>query len=173
MPVVRCSSAAGWSRRIFAGYSGKMTTTPHAFQIRPARIDDVGAMFHVRTAVKENAMTAAELAGIGVTPESISQAVGGTPCSWVATVHGEVVGFAMVDLDSACLFALFVLPEHEGRGIGTGLTQACEQALFQQHECAWLETARTSRAAGLYRHLGWGDETDLGGGDIRLEKRRS
>lgn len=117
-------------------------------------------------------MTAEELAALGVTPEAISQAVGSSPCAWVATVHGEVVGFAMVDLDSACLFALFVLPRHEGRGLGTALARACEHALFQQHALAWLETARDSRAARLYRHLGWGDEADIGGGDIRLQKRR-
>lgn len=117
-------------------------------------------------------MTAEELAALGVTPDAIAQAVGSAPCSWVATVHEEIVGFAMVDLDSACLFALFVLPEHEGHGIGTGLAHACEQALFGRHECAWLETAKASRAASLYRHLGWGDETDMGDVDIRLEKRR-
>lgn len=117
-------------------------------------------------------MTTEELSAIGVTPESIALAVSSSPCSWVATADEEVVGFAIVDLDSACLFALFVLPQHEGRGIGTGLTHACEQALFERHTSAWLETAKGSRAARLYRSLGWGGEVEMGGGDIRLEKRR-
>lgn len=141
--------------------------------IRPACVADVGAMFKVRTSVEENAMTPAELSAIGVTPQTIACAVASAPCAWVATVGEEVVGFAMVDLDSACLFALFVLPEHEGRGWGTRLTQMCERALFERHPKAWLETASTSRAAKLYRHLGWGNEVDIGGGDIRLEKRRA
>ncbi|MPS87243.1 MAG: GNAT family N-acetyltransferase [Comamonas sp.] len=131
------------------------------------------AMFRVRAAVGEDTMTAEELSAIGVTPDSISQAVLGAPCSWVAAVNDEVVGFAMVDLDSACLFALFVLPEHEGCGIGTALTHACEQALFQQHASAWLEIAKESRAARPYRYLGWGDEVDIGSGDIRLKKQRA
>lgn len=117
-------------------------------------------------------MTTYELSEIGVTPESIALAINNGPCSWVATDGEDVIGFAMVDLDSACLFALFVLPQHEGRGIGTRLTQACEQALFERHSSAWLETAEGSRAAHLYRHLGWGNEVDIGGGDIRLEKQR-
>lgn len=150
-----------------------MTTHLPAFQIRPAAVHDVAAMFNVRTAVKENAMTVQELAAIGVTPQTIAQAVGSGPCAWVASVDGEVVGFAMVDLDSACLFALFVLPEHEGRGMGTALARACEQALFARHACAWLETAGASRAAGLYRHLGWGDEVDLGDGDVRMTRQRA
>jgi ribosomal protein S18 acetylase RimI-like enzyme len=78
----------------------------------------------------------------------------------------------MVDLDNGCLFAAFVLPEHEGRGIGTSLIQACEVALFERHSLAWLETARTSRAASLYRHLGWGNEVEIDSADIRLEKQR-
>ncbi|QMV75641.1 GNAT family N-acetyltransferase [Comamonas piscis] len=118
-------------------------------------------------------MTSAELAAVGVTPESIAEAIRSTPCAWVATVDDEVAGFAMVDLDSACLFALFVRSDHEGRGLGSALCQACEQALFAQHEAAWLETAKSSRAARLYRHLGWGKESNIGDGDIRLSKRRA
>ena len=145
------------------------TCTP---EIRGASVADVGAMFKVRASVGENTMTAAELSAIGVTPEAIAQAISGAPCAWVATVDKEVIGFAMVDFDDACLFALFVLPEYEGRGIGTRLTQICELALFQQHTKAWLETANASRAAQFYRHLGWGSEVDAGDGDIRMEKNR-
>lgn len=141
-------------------------------EIRAASVEDVGAMFKVRTSVGENSMTSAELSAMGVTPEAIAHAVGNAPCAWVATVDEEVVGFAMVDLGSACLFALFVLPEHEGCGIGTRLAQTCERALFEHHPKAWLETANGSRAARLYRHLGWGNEVEVGDGDIRLEKPR-
>lgn len=143
-----------------------------AHVIRAATVDDVDAMFSVRGAVGENTLTAEELATIGITPESIAQMVRSAPCAWVATVEQTVVGFAMADLDSACLFALFVRPQYEGQGMGTGLTQVCEQALFAHHALIWLETARDSRAAQLYRALGWGQETDIGGGDIRMEKRR-
>ena len=117
-------------------------------------------------------MTREELSAIGVTQETIALAVSSSPCSWVSTVNEEIVGFAMVDLESACLFALFVLPQYEGLGIGTSLTRTCEQALFARHSSAWLETAEGSRAARLYRYLGWGEEAEIGGGDIRLQKRR-
>lgn len=141
-------------------------------EIRLASVDDVSAMFRVRASVGENTMTPTELSAIGVTPQAIALAVESSPCAWVAIVAKEVVGFSMVDLDSGCLFALFVLPEHEGCGIGTRLTQTCERALFQHHPKAWLETANASRAARLYRHLGWGNDIDIGGGDVRLEKHR-
>jgi ribosomal protein S18 acetylase RimI-like enzyme len=146
---------------------------PDSFQIRPATVGDVDAMFQVRLAVTENSMTSAELAAAGITPASIAEAIRSAPCAWVATIDGEVAGFAMVDLRSACLFALFVRSGCEGRGLGTALCRAGEQALLAQHEAAWLETAKSSRAARLYRHLGWGDERDVGDGDIRLTKRRA
>ena len=149
-----------------------MTTSTHPL-IRPATIADVDAMFNVRTTVRENAMTIEELAGIGVTPAAIALAVESAPCAWVGEIQGDVVGFAMVDLETACLFAVFVLPEFEGQGIGKRLIQACEAALFDLHPVVWLETAKSSRAACVYRHLGWGREQDLGDGDVRLEKRRS
>lgn len=149
-----------------------MTTKAPTPQIRPASVSDVDAMFNVRAAVGENTMTAEKLSAIGVTPGSISQAVLDAPCSLAANANDEVVGLAMVDWNSACLFALFLLPEHEGCGVGTALIHACEQAIFQQHASAWLETAEQSRAARLYRYLGWGDEVDIGDGDIRLKKQR-
>lgn len=50
----------------------------------------------------------------------------------------------MVDLETACLFAVFVLPEFEGKGIGKRLIQVREAALFERHPAAWLETAKAA-----------------------------
>lgn len=140
--------------------------------IRPATPADVPGMFHVRTAATENALSAAQLAELGITPAAIAQMLRAAPCGWVALDGDTVVGFSMVDLDEACLFAAFVLAAHEGRGIGTALIRAAEEALFARHARAWLVTAAASRAARLYRHLGWGHAVDQGDGDIRLEKQR-
>ncbi len=129
-------------------------------------------MFSVRTRVRENALSVEELAQIGVTPELVTIAIESAPCAWVAEVQDRVVGFSMVDLETACLFAVFVLPEFEGEGIGKRLIQASEAALFDRHPVAWLESAKSSRAACVYRHLGWENEQEVGDGDVRLEKRR-
>lgn len=129
-------------------------------------------MFRIRTSVRENALTIEELTALGVTPDAIASAIANGPCAWIGEVNGEAAGFSMVDLDTACLFAAFVLPTHEGHGIGKRLIEVAEAALFQRHAVAWLETARASRAADVYRHLGWGNGCDAGGGDVRMEKRR-
>ncbi|MDY0977195.1 GNAT family N-acetyltransferase [Massilia sp. CFBP9012] len=149
-----------------------MTINTATLQIRAALTTDVGAMFKVRTSVRENVLTAEELVELGITPEFISAEIERSPCAWVATVDSVIVGFSMVDLDTACLFAAFVLPKYEGLGIGTRLIKACESEIFKSHSVAWLETAQSSRAAELYRHLGWTNETEIGEGDVRMEKHR-
>ena len=130
-------------------------------------------MFRVRTAVRENHLSMTELAAMGITPEALCSAVQAEPCAWVASEAGEVLGFAMVDLQAASLFAAFVLPAQEGRGIGRALIAACETALFAQHDVIWLETDGASRAADIYQGLGWRVTQDLGDGDLRLEKCRA
>lgn len=149
-----------------------MTNPDNTFTIRPARPSDVDAIFKVRTSVQENAVTYEELNEIGVTPAFVTQAIAANACTWVAEVDDEVVGFAMIDIESGCLFAVFVSPGHEGKGIGSCLIDVCERALFKEHEMIWLETENASRAAGLYRHLGWRRTMNIGNGDVRLEKRR-
>lgn len=146
--------------------------TAMPIQIRLARPSDVGGIFRVRTSVNENVLTVTEMADMGITAASVTEMIQGAPCAWVACEGAQIVGFSMIDPNEGSLFAAFILPSHEGRGIGKKLAQAAKQVLFSTHALAWLETAKASRAAGFYRHLGWGNEQDIGSGDIRLEKHR-
>jgi ribosomal protein S18 acetylase RimI-like enzyme len=141
-------------------------------QIRPAETRDVSGIFKVRTSVNENVLSRSELADMGITEDSIATMISGNTCAWVALDGDSIVGFSMIDADEGSLFAAFVLPSHEGLGIGRLLVDAAEEKLFSNHDVGWLETGGTTRAAGFYRRLGWGNEQDIGNGDIRLEKRR-
>ena len=148
-------------------------TAPPGLRYRVAMPGDVAALLQVRTAVRENHLSLQQLRARGITPATLAEALtSDTPCAWLAEVEAEVVGFSMVDLDDASLFALFVLPAHEGRGIGSHLLAEAERALFAVHPRAWLETAASSRAAALYRARGWGDEEPVGDRDVRLHKAR-
>ena len=60
------------------------------------------------------------------------------------------VGFSMVLQDKCCLFAAFMLPEDENKGIGHGLLMEAEEELFKHHEVIWLETEKYRRAAKFY-----------------------
>lgn len=139
--------------------------------IRPARVTDVKAIFHVRTSVNENVLSVPQLAELGITEAAIIQMLQTSPCCWVACDVDCVVGFSLIDMDAAALFAAFVLPSHEGCGVGRQIVQCAEDALFRRHDVIWLETAKSSRAAGFYRHLGWAATENVGLDDVRMEKR--
>ena len=47
---------------------------PSPFRVRPAAATDIDAIFHVRTSVRENALTVTELAALGITPAGASPA---------------------------------------------------------------------------------------------------
>lgn len=110
---------------------------------------------------------------MGITEGSIAEMIAASPCAWVAVLDAEVVGFSMIDVEDACLFAAFLLPAHEGKGIGSQLVTVAENELFKHHSDIWLETDRDSRAASFYRHLGWRYECPAKGNQVRLRKTRA
>ena len=56
------------------------------------------------------------------------------------------------------IWALFVRPEYEGRGIGTALMTLVEAWMFEQGlEALTLSTAPGTRAERLYQRRGWED----------------
>lgn len=129
-------------------------------------------MFHVRISVIENHLSREEMRRIGITENVVADLIEKSRCAWVATDNEKIIGFSMILPDEGCLFAAFVLPEYEGRGIGRRLVEIAEKELFRHHEIAWLETDKQSRAAKFYIQLGWGNKIDINDTDIRLEKHR-
>lgn len=141
--------------------------------IRLANQADIPTIFVIRTRVRENPLSHQQLTEMGITPDAIGQAMEAAPCIWGAEVEGVTVGFAMADAEDGCVFAVFVLAEFEGLGLGRRLMARVEAFLFQHHPTIWLETAENSRASGFYRHLGWQAVANLPEGDIRFEKSRT
>ena len=77
---------------------------------------------------------------------------------WVAEADGQIVGFSIADLNESYVFALFVLQDYEGMGIGRRLLGLVEEDARRAGNAAlWLSTGNESesRADGFYRHLGW------------------
>ncbi len=149
-----------------------MGQTQPALIIGVATAADVPAMFDIRTRVRENALTRAQLAELGITEPGITDAVQADDCAFVARMDGRVVGFAMIDAEAASLFALFVDPAREGMGIGRRLLAAAEEALFARADRIQLDTQPGTRADGFYRRCGWQVEAVIDGGDIRMTKHR-
>lgn len=130
------------------------------FTVRVARTtaEDVEALFDVRTSVRENHLSRAQLAALGITPESVPERLRTTSRAWIAEAEGRAVGFAMADAAERTVFALFVRPGHDGRGIGRALMAEAEAWLFASGAAEiWLTTGGDPalRAHGFYRRLGW------------------
>ena len=141
---------------------------------REAEEKDIGGMFKVRTAVKENLLSYTQLERLGVTPESILEMLRSTCRAWIAEENGLIVGFSMADKSNGRLYALYILPDWEGMGIGKKLLQEAEQWLWQ-HKLReiWLTTeSRPTRALGFYKHLGWKYRKNSGTSDVVYVKSR-
>jgi GNAT superfamily N-acetyltransferase len=133
--------------------------------IREAHPSDMDAIVHVRTHVIENHLSVEQMAEIGITPQSILAdiAAGHLGC-WVAEDQRRVIAFAMADRRDANIFALFVLPEHEGKGHGSALLARCEAWLRQHgHAEARLDTGRGTKAFDFYLRRGWRRTTEKSG----------
>ncbi|MCY7411341.1 MAG: GNAT family N-acetyltransferase [Chitinophagales bacterium] len=71
-------------------------------------------------------------------------------------INNIIVGFSIADLNTHSIWALFVKPEDEKKGIGKKLHQLMLDWYFNQSkEKLWLETAANTRAEKFYKTLGW------------------
>lgn len=141
--------------------------------IRPAAPDDVELLFDIRTSVRENHQSRAELASIGVTPWSVAEMLRTTARAWVVEAGGRAVGFSMADAAEGTVFAMFVRPGWEGRGAGRALMREAEAWLFaEEWEEIWLLTGRDPalRANGFYRRLGWTEAEWRADGQVKYVK---
>ncbi|MBD9655262.1 MULTISPECIES: GNAT family N-acetyltransferase [unclassified Pseudomonas] len=142
--------------------------------IRLATCADIETLFDIRTSVIENHLSREQLDELGITAAALQQAIEESACAWVAELQGTAAGFAMIDAEAGELFALFVRPQCEGRGLGAMLLEAAEQALFANHEVIYLVTDghEAVRANGFYRRHGWAQVAKVDERDVRYEKRR-
>lgn len=75
---------------------------------------------------------------------------------WLCEADGEVVGFSVASLNDASIWALFVKPGYEGRGIGTRLLKLATDWLFGTGASSVsLSTGANTRADRVYERLGW------------------
>ncbi|MDH1012592.1 GNAT family N-acetyltransferase [Pseudomonas nicosulfuronedens] len=143
-------------------------------RIRAAGVADIDSLFDIRTSVQQNHLSRSQLAELGITPAALKDALESGPCAWIAELDGIAGGFAMVDLESGEVFALFVRPHCEGRGLGQLLLAAAEQQLFREHGTIWLVTdgGEEIRANGFYLKQGWTLAGRMDERDVRYEKHR-
>ena len=147
--------------------------TAEEIVFRQAGASDMPGIAHVRSSVRENLLTVEQLAARGITNASVAASLLVHRKGWVAERSGEIVAFSMADRADPSIFALFVLPGYEGRGLGNRLLDLALQWLWDNGaELAWLTTSPDTRAARFYERRGWVPAGMEPGGDMRLELRR-
>jgi GNAT superfamily N-acetyltransferase len=119
---------------------------------REASLKDIPAMSELRLSVKENVLSDPSR----ITDEMYREYLTEIGKGWLCEVKDEVVGFSVASAKDASIWALFVRPEHEGKGIGTRLLELATQWLFASGASSIsLRTATDTRADGFYERLGW------------------
>lgn len=135
---------------------------------REATTADIPQLQIIRHSVKENILSDPGL----VTDDLCALYLTERGKGWVCEVDGQVVGFAIVDLQEHNVWALFLLPEFEGQGIGKQLHNLLLNWYFQQtKEPIWLGTDPGTRAEQFYRRQGWRETGTHGGNEIKFEMR--
>lgn len=138
-------------------------------KIREASIEDTEQIQFVRQSVRENRLTRPHL----VTDQHVREYLTERGKGWVCEVRDQICGFAIADLKENNIWALFIHPEFEKKGIGRQLQKIMLDWYFEQGKKeVWLSTSPQTRAEQFYRQSGW-QETGLHGKDeIRFEMTR-
>ncbi|MEO8766712.1 MAG: GNAT family N-acetyltransferase [Ginsengibacter sp.] len=133
---------------------------------RQARIEDIQEIQLVRNSVKENALSEPGL----VTDADCENYIIVRGKGWVCEINNTIVGFAIADLAGKNIWALFVRPEFEKKGIGKKLHDTMLGWYFSKTmEKIWLCTAPGTRAGIFYRKCGWTEVGKHGKGEIKFE----
>ena len=133
---------------------------------REARIEDIKEIQLVRNSVKENVLSDPAL----VTDKDCEDYITLRGKGWVCEIDDSVIGFAIADLVENNIWALFLQPEYERRGIGKKLHDIMLEWYFSTtKEKVWLGTAPNTRAEMFYRKCGWTEVGKHGKEEIKFE----
>jgi GNAT superfamily N-acetyltransferase len=133
---------------------------------REATPADIPQLQLVRHSVKENILSDPSR----VTDKDCEVYLTQRGKGWVCEVGEGIAGFAIVDLQDHNVWALFLRPEYEGKGIGKQLHRTMLDWYFQQTaETIWLGTGPGTRAETFYQKQGWRRAGTHGKNEVRFE----
>lgn len=141
--------------------------TSVAGELRVATVHDVPAMHAIRLAVRENVLSDPSK----VRPSDYEPFLAARGKGWVHVLDRAITGFAIADAETRSIWALFVAPTFERRGIGRGLHDVMVDWLFRSDSRpVWLTTEPRTRAARMYAALGWSHVGETASGEWRFER---
>ncbi len=131
---------------------------------REATIEDIPALSEIRLSVRENILSDPRK----VTHEMYVAYLSESGKGWLCEVDGKVVGFSVASQAEASIWALFVKPEYEGKGIGRRLLRLATDWLFDMGVVSiTLSTDAGTRADRFYEGQGWRRGEIKYGGEVR------
>ena len=137
---------------------------------RQAQIEDIKQIQIVRNSVKENTLSNP----LFVTEKDYQEFLTERGKGWVCEIKNQIIGFAIVDLRDNNIWALFLKPEFEGKGIGTKLQNLMLNWYFENgKENVWLGTSPNTRAEKFYTESGWVKNGMHGSKEIKFEMTKS
>ena len=132
---------------------------------RQATTEDIPQIQIVRNSVKENQLSNPNLIPDDLVEEFITKRGKGFVCE----IDDIIVGFSIVDFVENNVWALFLLPEFEGKGIGKKIHQLMLDEYFSKtKETIWLSTEANSRAETFYKKQGW-KNAGFHGNEVKFE----
>jgi GNAT superfamily N-acetyltransferase len=135
-------------------------------RIRVAETSDITQIQVVRNLVKENRLSDPGLVSDSDVEEYISRRGKG----WICEINNEIAGFAIADLVDNNIWALFIHPGFERKGIGKKLHDEMLNWYFSQTDkTVWLGTSPNTRAESFYRKAGWREVGLHGKEEIKFE----
>ena len=133
---------------------------------REATINDIKELQVIRHLVKENTLSDPSL----VTDADCARFLTTDGKGWVCESNGAIAGFAIIDTTGNNIWALFMRPEFEKKGMGKRLHDIMLDWYFNQSRNAlWLGTAPNTRAEIFYRRKGWIETGRRKNGEIKFE----
>jgi len=133
---------------------------------REAKSGDIPQIQLVRNSVKENTLSDPAL----VPDKDVEDYIHNRGKGWVCEIDSTIVGFAIVSLTDHNVWALFIQPGHDKKGIGKKLHDDMMKWYFSQtNTTIWLGTAPNTRAENFYRRAGWKEIGTHGKGEIKFE----
>ncbi len=135
-------------------------------KFREANKNDIPQIQIVRHSVKENVLSDPSL----VTDEDCESFLTKRGKGWVCEINSEIIGFAIVDLKEDNVWALFLKPEFERKGIGSILHKIMLDWYFSNgKENIWLGTSPNTRAEKFYINAGWIQNGVHGKDELKFE----
>jgi len=132
---------------------------------REIQIADIPKIQLVRNSVRENSLSDPAL----VPDKDVEEYITRRGKGWVCEMDNTIKGFAIVSVTDHNVWALFIQPGFEKKGIGRRLHDVMMDWYFKQtNETIWLGTAPGTRAEAFYRKAGWKEAGIYGKGEIKF-----